>query len=91
MGKRKKVSTLTKIDPRILISNLPAALSQHESCSGTRVTTVVNPILPRTQPVSPEPPLFNADPSNFTEDYLDGADDDEGISESYFSTRVRYL
>lgn len=89
MGKRKKVNTLTKIDPAILMPKPLTALSQHESHRGIRVTTTVKPVVSRLTPtLPPEPFIFDADPLNFAEEYLDGGGNNEDVSEGCFSAQV---
>ena len=90
MGKRKKVNTLTKIDPNTLIPKPLTALSQHESCGGARVTTAVHPVLPSTPAPPPEPPIFSADPSNFTDEYLNDEENVEHVSEGYFAVQLYF-
>jgi hypothetical protein len=89
VGKRKAEYAITNIDPRALKNRPLDAVSQHAPGGRTRVarvTAVLNPVLPRL----PEPPLFTADPSNFTEERAVDDDDDEDIS-GYFSAQVFFL
>lgn len=97
VGKRRAENAVTNIDPRIFKSKPFTALSQHTSngrARTTRVTAVVNPVLPRlTKPPLPEPPIFTADPSNFAEETFVGNDDDddEDNLRHYFSAQVFYF
>lgn len=83
-GKRKAKKTLTKIDPSTL-KQRPQATSQHAADNGTRVTTTVNPIL--QPPVIPglDTFTFDADASNFDEEFLE---DGGGASRGYYVARV---
>ena len=85
---RGKKSTLTKIDPDTLEPR-PYGVSQHGIGGGKRVITTINFT---QQPVAtlPEPVAFDADSSNFSEDCLDG-DDDEEASRGFYVTRVSNL
>lgn len=67
--------TLTKIDPNALKPR-PTATSQHATGRG-RVTTVLNPVLPRLAP-PPKPTFFDTGPSNFPEETLGDEGSDEG-------------
>ena len=91
MSRRKagKRTTLTKIDPSILIPK-PVAVSQHAAQNGARVTMTVNPA---SQPLVP--PLdsldFNLDPENFNEELAGGTVSEEEFSRGYYVTRVCVL
>lgn len=94
MGKRKaKSETLTKIDPSTLKLK-PLAVSQHATGNRRRVTTTLKPIRPPLATPLPDPGIFNAEPSNFTEQDLDHGDegglgDEEAILREYFTGPVR--
>lgn len=91
MTRRKagKKTTLTKIDPSILMPK-PVAVSQHAAQNGARVTMTVNPT---SQPLVP--PLdsldsldFNLDPEKFNEEPTGGTVSEEEFSRGYYVTRV---
>lgn len=89
VGKRKAEHAITNIDPRTFKNRSLDAVSQHTPSGRTRVarvTAILNPVLPRL----PEPPIFTADPSNFTEECGVDDGDDEDVS-SYFSTQVYFF
>jgi len=88
MAKHKAKNTLTKIDPALLRPK-PQAISQHATHRGVRVTTTVNPVR-QTLPPLPEPDIFSADPSKFSEEDLDVVDDsdDENAPKAYYAGRV---
>ena len=95
MAKRKvKSKLLTKIDPGILKPK-SLGISQHAAKNGVRVTTTVNPVwttlaTPLATPLS-EPFGFDANPSSFAEEPLDGDDDDgdvEGFLKEFFAAQV---
>lgn len=96
MVKRKKIETLTKIDPRTLKPKF-VAVSQHAGHNGARVTTTVNPI--RVLPVSPIDPLaFDLDPAGlngYSEEEEEEDEDEneraEDASKGYYHTRVCVL
>lgn len=88
MGKRKaRNRTLTKIDLSTLKFR-PAAVSQHATQSGTRVTTSITPV---RQP--PAPPIdsidFDLDPTNFDGEHSEDNLAEEDVSRAYYVTRVR--
>jgi len=89
MARRKAAkTTLTKIDPSILIPK-PVAVSQHAARNGTRVTMTVNPTKP---PVPLVDSLnFNLDPENFNEEPTGGTVSEEEFSRGYYVARVCVL
>ena len=92
MGKRKKnnLTTLTKIDPSLLMPK-PHAVSHHASGSGIRAATVTTTVNPVQQPPPAatllEPALFNVDPLDFAEGLGDDGID-EDVSREYHIARV---
>ena len=77
-----------KIDPSVVRPKPFVAVSQHATGGRTHVTTPIRPVLPHPMETPPEPPIFGADPLNFTEGYLSNGEDDEDISKGYFSVKV---
>ena len=88
MGKRKKLTTLTKIEIASLLPKTPTALSQHEYSRRGRIATTVGPLPRLTTTPPPELTTFSTDPPDLTECFYDEMGD-EGISEGFFSARVR--
>jgi len=89
MGKRKrKFNTLTKIDPNIFKLKPLVAVSQYATDDKTRITTSIHPILPSPAPTRLEPPIFDADPSNFAEECPSDGENAEEVSKGYFSAKV---
>jgi len=84
MGRRKKHTTLTKIDTAILIPK-PSAVSQHVGGNGAPVTTTVNP--PSWVPTG-EPDFLNADTSTFKDGYLGDDVSEEEIAAEWYAAHV---
>ena len=87
MGKRlksKKFSTLTKIDLATLLPK-PQAISQHVARDGEAITKVVNPVFDSLE----EPDIFDADPSNFQDEYLEDEVTEDEAARGYYTSRVR--
>ena len=84
---RSKKFTLTKIDPAKLFSK-PQAVSQYATDSGAAVTTTVNPVYDSQEMPCEGPDTFDADPSNFKEEYLGDEDNEEEVARAYYVARV---
>ena len=87
MGKRlksKKFSTLTKIDLATLLPK-PQAISQHVARDGKAITKVVNPVFDSPE----EPDIFDADPSNFQDEYLEDEVTEDEAARGYYASQVR--
>ena len=91
MAKRKvKSKLLTKGDPGILKPK-SLGISQHAAKNGVHVTTTVNPVWTTLATPLSEPFGFDANPSSFAEEPLDGDDDDgnvEGFLKEFFAAQV---
>ena len=81
--KSKKFSTLTKIDLATLVPK-PQVISQHIASDGKIITNIVKPVY--DSPV--EPDIFNTDPSNFKDDYLEDEATEEEAARGYYIARV---
>lgn len=87
MGKRlksKKFSTLTKIDLATLLPK-PQAISQHVARDGKAITKVVNPVFDSPE----ESDIFDADPSNFQDEYLEDEVTEDEAARGYYASQVR--
>ena len=81
--KLKKISTLTKIDLTILVLK-PQVILQHIASDGKIITNIAKPVY--DSPV--ELDIFNANPSNFKDDYLEDNATEEEATRGYYIAQV---